>query len=83
MIRVNPTNTVKTLASPAAAKAWVAAVLAFLGPIVYLLSNGDPITTRGIVTAVVTGLVAGLATFGVPNAGVRYVRKATHRDASR
>lgn len=52
-----------------ARKAWVAGFLAFVGPIMVLLTATDTeLTWRTVVGAVVAGLVAMVGTFEVPNA---------------
>lgn len=50
-------------------KAIVAFLLAFLGPIGVLLAATDvALDWRVVASAVVAGLIAGLATYAVPNA---------------
>lgn len=49
------------------AKAIVAAVLAFLAPVVTLVASPAVLDWRGVLGAVLAGIVAGLATYAVPN----------------
>lgn len=50
-------------------KAIAAFLLAFLGPIgVVLAATDQPLDWRVVVSAVISGLVAGLTTYAVPNA---------------
>ncbi len=51
-----------------AAKAWVAAAIAFLGPILVLLQAGGELDVRNVVASIVSGLVAGLSVYATTNA---------------
>jgi hypothetical protein len=54
----------------AAQKAWAAAVIAGLGPILVLLTSTDePITWRNALASVIAGVVTGLGVFATPNKG--------------
>ena len=66
----DPTNAgLKLLLTSQARKAWVSGFLAFIGPIMVLLTaTSTDLTWRTVLGSVVAGLVALVGTFEVPNA---------------